>query len=182
MTFSADYASRGGARTLVACGAAGWVTVIEVASMTGGSATFQTMYTTQNPRDVGNRRARLVAPSIRSEYSNEYSSLERENAAEKRALVAVAGEGRRGGRARDAEDGEEVARFAVGGQGPGAKKHMQSRVVPERLRLATRRDAVPGRGDRGRRCRVLEGARSPFFFQLKRRRRGRAAGGSLRST
>ena len=116
VTFSADYASRGGARTLVACGAAGWVTVIEVASMTGGSATFQTMYTTQNPRDVGNRRARLVAPSIRSEYSNEYSSLERENAAEKRALVAVAGED---GAvvARDAEDGEEVARFAVGGQG-----------------------------------------------------------------
>ena len=88
--------------------------------MTGGSATFQTIYTTQTPRDVGNRRARLVAPSIRSEYSNEYSSLERENAAEKRALVAVAGED---GAvvARDAEDGEEVARFAVGGQGQGAK-------------------------------------------------------------
>ena len=118
VTFSADYASRGGARTLGACGAAGWVTVIEVASMTGGSATFQTMYTTQNPRDVGNRRARLVAPSIRSGAN--VASLERENAAEKRALVAVAGED---GAvvARDAEDGEEVARFAVGGQGQGAK-------------------------------------------------------------
>ena len=105
VTFSADYASHGRVtRRLVACGAAGWVTVIEVAD-TGGSATFQTMYTAQNPRNVGARRARLVlAPSIRSEYSN---------VAEKRALVAVAGED---GAivARDAEDGEEVARFAVG--------------------------------------------------------------------
>lgn len=102
VTFSADDASHGGARRLVACGAAGWVTVIEVAD-TGGSATFQTMYTTQNPRNVGARRARLVAPSIRSGA----------NVSEKRALVAVAGED---GAvvARDAEDGEEVARFAVG--------------------------------------------------------------------
>ena len=115
VTFSADYASPGGARTLVACGAAGWVTVIEVADA-GGSVSndpFQTMYTAQNPRNVGARRARLVAPSIRSgDIGANVASRERQRA-EGRALVAVAGED---GVvvARDAEDGEEVARFAVG--------------------------------------------------------------------
>ena len=102
----------GGARKLCACGVAGWVTVLEAnrgsrGSRAGGPAPFQTLYTTQTANG-GARRARFLSSPAESRESREDENDDGNGP----ALVAVAGED---GFvvARDAEDGEVAARFAI---------------------------------------------------------------------
>jgi hypothetical protein len=96
----------GGAPKLVACGAAGWVTVMEVTD-SGGRYSFETLYTSYDA-NVGARRARFLTLLSPRRDDGTKKDAPKQNG----ALVVVAGED---GVivARDAEDGEVLARFAV---------------------------------------------------------------------
>ena len=101
-----DGAAPGAAPKIAACGAAGWVTVVGAASgHRDAPASFETLYTVENAT-CGARRARFLS---RPAESRDEDGAEDEDDF---ALVTVAGED---GFivARDAEDGEEMARFAV---------------------------------------------------------------------